>query len=294
MTRVRLMVGLATAICAFGVFAGAAAAKKPTKEKHFYGEFTASALGKTFSEETPGVTKGTGELEEFEVAQLKIRCPRDVQTEGKVIAARSLSYTTTVKFKKGKCRAVRVEGKTVEEPKVSFIKSLIIKYRANGSAEFEGEPEAEIVKPAALKIKVKDATCTITIPGEQTFPIKAVKKPNPSAPYSTAEYATEHEEVAGSKNKKAHYPANPMTGLLEGEQEYLEIEDSFTGIKSYEQVTEHCRETGTPRRTEAEIKQMEEETGKPDRIYYTKGSFGAYFEERLVGGDLGFDTEPEA
>jgi hypothetical protein len=295
MRRIRFIVGLAAALCAFGALAGPAFAKKhPEKEKHFYGEFTASELGKTFSEMEPGITAGTGEIEEFEIAQLKIRCPHVVKTAGKVTAARSSEYTTTVNFKKGKCRAVRVEGKTVEEPKVNFTKPLVIKYRANGAATIEGEAgEAEIVTPAALVFKVKGAQCTITVPGEQTFPLKDIKKPEPGEPYSAAEYATEHEEVAGSKKKKEMFPANPSTGLLEGEQEYLEIEDVFSKIKSYEQVTEHCREAGTPRKTQQEITEEEERTGKPDLIYYVKGRFAAFFEEKLVHGDLGFSTEPE-
>jgi hypothetical protein len=294
MRRVRILVGLATALCAFGAFAGSAMAKAhKEKEKHFYGEFTASQLGKTFSETEPGITTGLGEIETFEVAQLKISCPRDVRTTGEVTAARSTTYTTSVSFKKGQCRAVRVEGKTVEEPKIGFTKPLVIKYRSNGSATLEGEAgEAEIVTPAALVFKVKGAQCTITVPGDQTFPLKAIKKSEPSEAYSAAEYATEDEEVEGSKKKKAMFPENPETGLLAGEQEYLEIEDSFAKIKSYEQVTEHCREVGTPKKTEQEIKEEEEKTGKPDVIYYAKGKFVAAFTEKLKLGDLGFSTEP--
>jgi hypothetical protein len=287
---------LATVVCACGALAGPALAKKhPEKPKHFYGEFTASKLGTTFSETEPGKTAGTGELEEFQVASFNVRCTGALKTAGTVTAARSTTYTTSVNFKKAHCRAVRVEGKTVEEPKLKFTKPLVIKYKANGSLTLEGEEagEAEIVTPAALVFKVKGGQCTVTVPGNQTFPLKAVKKPEPNEPYSAAEYATEHEEVSGGKSKKSQYPANPSTGLLAGEQEYLEIEDSFNKLKSYEQVTEHCREAGTPAKTNQEIKEEEERTGMPDRIYYGKGHFAAYFEERLVGGDLGFDTEPE-
>jgi hypothetical protein len=297
MRRVRILVGLATALCAFGALAGPALAKRHKEhEKHFYGEFTASALGKSFSETEPGITAGLGEVEEFEIAQLKIRCPRDVRTSGRVTAARSTTYTTSVAFKKAKCLAVRIEGKTVEESKIKFTKPLVIKYRANGSATFESEEagEAEIVTPAAISFKVKGATCTVTVPGGQTFPLKAVKKPEPNEAYSAAEYASEREEVEGSKKKKEMFPENPSTGLQAGEQEYLEIEDSFSKIVSYEQVTEHCREVGTARKTEQEIREEEERTGHQDVIYYAKGKFAAYFEERLNDGDLGFSTEPEA
>jgi len=297
MSRVRILVGLATALCAFGALAGPALAKRhKEKEKHFYGEFTASALGKSFSETEPGATSGLGEIEEFEIAQLKIRCPRDVRTSGTVTAARSTTYTTSVSFKKGKCLAVRIEGKTVEESKIKFTKPLVIKYRANGSATLESEEagEAEIVTPAAISFKVQGAQCTVTVPGGQTFPLKAIKKPEPGEAYSAAEYASEHEEVEGSKKKKEMFPENPSTGLLAGEQEYLEIEDSFSKIVSYEQVTEHCREVGTARKTEQEIREEEEKTGHKDVIYYAKGKFAAYFEERLNDGDLGFSTEPEA
>jgi hypothetical protein len=290
------LVGLATALCAFGALAGPALAKRhKEKEKHFYGEFTASALGKSFSEAEPGHTSGLGEIEEFEIAQLKIRCPRDVRTSGIVTSARSTTYTTSINFKKGKCLAVRIEGKTVEESKIKFAMPLVIKYRANGSATFEGNAgEAEIVKPVALSFKVKGAQCTVTIPGDQTFPLKAVKKPEPDEPYSAAEYASEREEVEGSKKKKDMFPENPATGLMAGEQEYLEIEDTFNKIVSYEQVTEHCREVGTARKTEQEIKEEEEATGHKDVIYYAKGKFVGYFEEKLNDGDLGFTTEPEA
>jgi hypothetical protein len=292
MRRVRILVGLATALCAFGVLAGPALAKRHKENpKHFYGEFTASALGKTFSETEPGVTAGLGEIEKLELAQLKITCPREVRTAGSVTSARSMTYTTSVSFRKGKCRAVRVEGKTVEEPKVSFSKPLVIKYQASGAATFESA-EAEIVTAAALRFKVKGGTCTVTVPGGQTFPLRAIKKPEPDEPFSAAEYAAEHEEVEGSKKKKEKFPENPSTGLLAGEQEYLEIEDVFSSIKSYEQVTENCREAGTPRQTQAEIEAKETETGKPDVISYGKGRLEAYFEERLVGGDLGFTTEP--
>jgi hypothetical protein len=285
MRRVRIILGFATLLCAFGALSAPALAHKKAKLPHFFGEFTASALGRTFSETEPGATKGTGELEEMQIAQFRVRCPRELRTAGKVTGARFPIFTTRVSFKKSACRAVKVEGHTVEEPKLKFNQPLVIKYHPNGSTEVEGE--AEVEKTASVSFKVVGGTCTVSIP-PQTIPLKAVSKPEKQ--YSAAEYATEHEVVPGSKAKKDKYPANPMTGLLAGEEEYLEIEDNFTGLKSEERVTPLCHEPGK-KKTQEEIVAEEVLLGHPLYIHYTTGTFVAYFEEYLTGGDLGFTTE---
>jgi hypothetical protein len=286
MRRVRIILGFATLLCAFGALSAPAFAHKKPKEKKFFGEFTASALGKTFSETEPGTVKGTGELENFQVAQLAdIRCARLLRTTGKVTSARFPIYTTTISFRKSKCRAVKVEGHTVEEPKLKFGQPLVVKYHPAGFAEVEGE--AEIEKSVGVSFKVVGGTCTVTIP-PQTFPLKAV--PKPEKHYSASEYATEHEPVEGTKKKKEMFPANPMTGLLAGEQEYVEIEDEFTKLKSEERVTPYCHEPGN-KKTQKEIEAEEVTLGHPLFIHYTTGTFSAYFEERLVNGDFGFTTE---
>ena len=52
MRRVRMVLVFAAAVCAFGAFTASAFAKPP-KEKLYYGEFIASAYGKTFSKRRP-------------------------------------------------------------------------------------------------------------------------------------------------------------------------------------------------------------------------------------------------
>lgn len=291
MRRVRIVLGFAAAVCAFGALTATAFAKTP-KEKHFYGEFTASAVGKTFSPTEPGLTKGTGTLEELKLAQLTITCERPLTTKGEVVAARSTEYYTELSFKKSKCRAVRTEGHTVEEPKMKFTAPLDLEYHAAGFAGLggEGEPGLEVKKEADVSFKVAGGICVVKIL-PQLIPGKAEKKPEPGEPYEAAEYSRTSEEVEGGKKKKELFPANPLTGLLAGEQEYIEIADSFGKIKTSEQVTEHCYEKGTTKKTEKEIKEEEEKTGKPDVIEYDKGVLKAEFEEKLTGGDLGFTTE---
>lgn len=291
MRRVRIVLGVAAVVCALGALAATAMAKPP-KEKHFYGEFTASAVGKTFSTTEPGLTKGTGELEAFQLAQFTITCEKPLVTKGEVVAARSTEYFTELSLKKSRCHAVRTEGKTVEEPKVRFREPLDIEYHSAGFAGVGGssEPGLEIKKATSVSFKVAGGTCLVTIPA-QTLPFKAEKKPEPSEAFSAAEYSRSSEEVEGGKKKKELFPANPSTGLLEGEQEYLEIEDAFTKIKTTEQVTEHCYEKGTAKKTKQQIKEEEEKTGLPDVIEYTNGVFTADFEEKLTDGDLGFATE---
>jgi hypothetical protein len=291
MRRVRIVLGFAVAVCAFSALTAAAFAKPP-KEKHFYGEFTASAVGKTFSPSEPGLTKGTGELEELRLAQFNITCERGLMTKGEIVSARSTEYFTELSLRKSRCHATNVEGKTVEEPKMKFGAPIDIEYHAAGFAGLggEGEPGAEIKKETSVSFKVRGGTCVVQIP-PQTVPLKAEKKPEPSEAYSAAEYERESEEVEGGKKKKELFPANPETGLEAGEQEYVYITDEFAKIKTVEQVTEHCYEKGTAKKTAQEIKELEETTGKPDLIEYNNGLLEAEFEEKLVGGDFGFTTE---
>ncbi|MGO9321240.1 MAG: hypothetical protein ACLQBY_10630 [Solirubrobacteraceae bacterium] len=291
MRRVRIVLGFVAVVCAFGALAATAFARAP-RPKHFYGEFTASAVGKTFSKAEPGLTKGTGKLEELKLAQLTITCEKPLVTKGEVVSARSTEYFVEMSLKKSKCRAVRTEGHTVEEPKMKFGPPLDIEYHSAGFAGVGGggEPGAEITKETSVSFKVAGGICVVSIP-PQLVPAKAEKKPEPTEPYSAAEFSRTSEEVEGGKKKKELFPANPLTGLLAGEQEYIEIEDVFTKIRTTEQVTEHCYEQGTSKKTEKEIQEEEERTKKPDVIEYGKGSLKAEFEEKLTGGDLGFTTE---
>ena len=164
-----------------------------------------------------------------------------------------------------------------------FSAPLHLEYHANGSVETDAEPNVEISK-AVEDFKVSGEVCEVVIPA-QTLPIKAVKQPEPEEPYTAAVFERETEEVIGGPKKKAEFPENPLTGLSEGEQEYLIIENDFTKIKTTYEANKRCTKPG---QSEEERKKLEEEK-KPNPVEEKNGIFKATLNVKMHGGDIGFE-----
>ncbi|HSZ05271.1 MAG TPA: hypothetical protein VK778_08715 [Solirubrobacteraceae bacterium] len=289
MRRVRIMLGFAAVVCAFSAFTASAFAKPP-KEKIFYGEFIASKFGQTFTEESPAVVKGTGEVESpeksgketFRLGPYGIRCLAPFKVEGELLGPRSPEFYVTLKFRH--CEAEKkLEGGVISLSPIRFSEPLHLTYHANGSVVTDTEAGVKISK-AVEKFDVKGEDCVVEIP-EQTLPLRAEKKPEPEEPYSDALYERESEEVLGGKKTKEMFPGNPLTGLEEGEQETLIIESDFTAIKADYNANRRCSKPGLPKE---EAEKLEKE-GKPDRIETTKGLFESLLTVKLKKGDIGFE-----
>ena len=168
MRGVRIILGLAAALCAFGAITATAFAKAP-KEKMFYGEFTASKVGQNLETE-PGTTKGHGEVEELRLGPYTMRCLNGVKTAGTVNFARSTSFSTELKLKG--CEAASKPNSFVTTwSAVKFASPIDLTYHANGSAQIV----VTITEPTALSFKAAGQSCVIYIP-TQTLPLKAGNK----------------------------------------------------------------------------------------------------------------------
>jgi hypothetical protein len=117
-----------------------------------------------------------------------------VNTISPVEAEKSPNLKMEVKFRK--CLYNEGNSEVHHQDAVHFKKPLTLVLHANGAARVvkveENTPE----------IHVRGYTCHFIIP-EQEVPISAEKNPNKE--YDAAEYATEEEEVEGSKLKT--YPS---------------------------------------------------------------------------------------
>lgn len=217
--RHRRKLGLATTVCALALSATPALAH----------EFTASKTGKTAGK--------TETAQVFKFGPFKITCER-ASAKGAVAAGVSNTYAT--KLKPSKCSTeAKIGSKTIKLP-THFISPLAVEYHANGFVETGGEIE-EIEGKAVLaggeaEIKVytgitesrEPSRCTIYWP-EQTIPLKAEKKPDDE--YSAATYSDKFK------------PATNLKKFPDEKQHYLEISNSFKGIK-YEFEGEPCEEWG--------------------------------------------------
>jgi hypothetical protein len=234
MRRVRIVVGLAAAVCAFSVLAAPALAKK-VEEKATFGKFTANIPGRTISPSEPAATKGVGSLTEINLAHngLVVReCLKPIKSEGQVDSESSETFYQGVTF--AKCLAEKVFNSNggKEARKIGTF-MLDFEFHSNKSAVLgEGaENELEIKKESALSIPVGKGACTVVVPA-QTVPVKAAKKPNQE--YEAVAYGTEKE------------PAN-IKKFPTGFQEKLNIELELTKIITYvKPMPPYCEPAGSP------------------------------------------------
>jgi hypothetical protein len=261
MRSVRSIVGLAVAVCAFGVIAAPALAKEPK----FYGEFTASKFGQNLETE-PALTKGHGEVEELRLGPYNMRCNHEFSTHGEVNFERSTTFSTELKLKG--CEAEKKPSEFVTTwSKVKFSGPIDLTYSANGSAAIV----VTITQPDAAVVKVGGESCVLTIP-TQSLPLRAEKQPEPNEPYSFATYSTETTPSETNRQKEIYGP----------ERDRLFIENNFKKIKSLMKPNEKCETSKTPET------EYNEETGY---LEFQNGIFVGGAEIETIKGNLGFSEE---
>jgi hypothetical protein len=237
MRRVRIAIGLAAAVCAFGALTASAFAK----EKLVFGKFAASIVGKPI---TPSSTAAVvenkedeAELTGLQIGQYKFGrfnkadgkfeyeepCLKAPKVTGTVFEEHSSSLLTDVDFKQ--CVNGDIEHGIVGYKSNSF--KLAIRFVADEAAEIGKSAGLEIAKAASVIIKGGSQPCLVEIPA-QFVPGKAGEKEEKF--YEAAEYTPESEEPENwekSKKLKEEFPG--------GLQDRLEIEttEKFKGIRSY-------------------------------------------------------------
>jgi hypothetical protein len=302
MRRVRFVLGLAVAVCAFGALTASALAK----EKLVFGTFAASIVGKPITPGSPATVRQNPE-EEAEVTGLQIGqykfgrfnkadgkfeyeepCLKPPKVTGTVFEEHSSSLLTEVSFKE--CVNGDIEHGIVGYKSNSF--KLAIRFMANEAGEIgKGEAGLEISKTASVIIKGGSQPCLVEIP-QQFVPGKAGEKEEKF--YEAAEYTPEEEEPENwekSKKLKEEYPG--------GEQKRLGIEttEKFKGIVSYVDTAAATEKKGCqPTKGEESGKLITEKEieGKPNPHYlwteFTNGKIDMDVEGlEIKGGQLTFE-----
>jgi hypothetical protein len=285
MRRVRVVLGFAAVVCAFGALTAPAFAKE--KKPAVFGKFTASINGKTISPGEPAATKGHGEVEAMTLGPYVFTgknlgegkgfgpvCEKELKSKGAVDSESSETFLQNVTF--AKCWATRREG--ASEEAVSFHFTLAMEFHSNGSAVLGQSEDAEIkiIKASTVRIKGSKSSCEVIIP-EQTVPVKAATKTEKE--YETATYETEEEEVEGKKALK-EFPS--------GFQDKLDIEFEFGKLKTIEQLNpaKGC--------TNSKLEEGATFNKENDTVEYSKGVLDAELEEiEIKGGNIGFVPKPE-
>jgi hypothetical protein len=282
MRRVRVVLGLAAVVCAFGALSAPAFAAKE-KPKAVFGKFVAS---------TSGPLKGIGSVEALKLGPYTFTGKEEtagqgsfgpicgsLKSKGMVEAGESEDLLQNLTFKN--CIAYRkIEHSQVkEEVKVNL--KLALEFHSNHSAIAgkSEESEAHILPGSSVTFKGRKSSCVVVIP-EQTLPIKAETKPEEE--FETAGYETEEESLAGEKRLEAKY--GPV-------RKRLDIEMAFKKIKSLMQVTPECvypkSENGP-----GEEGSYNKET---NNVEFDNGVLEAEVEEiTLKNGNIAFVAAPEA
>ncbi len=237
MRNIRAICGLSAVVCAFGVFAAPALAKKE-KEPVIFGKFAANILGTTISPTEKATTKGHGSVSTLRIGPYKFTgrkikpgtfgpiCEKELKSSGTVESESSESFAQEIKF--NQCIAYVKVGAGVEE-EVSVKFKLGFEFHSNFSAQIGELPESSVmIKPgSSVSFKGKRSYCVVVIP-QQYIPIKDESKPE--GEYEAASYTTETETLEGGKAKK-------YTG---GVEHKLNIEMEFKKIESYVPTSPQC------------------------------------------------------
>jgi hypothetical protein len=236
MRRLRVVLGLAVAVCALGALSAPAFAK----EKLIFGKFAASIVGQTISPSNPAKVVENKE-DEAEVTGLQIGpykfgvvnekaepnyeepCKKSPKVTGEVLEESSSSLLTEVQFRQ--CVSSN-PGSSLDPWKATSFK-LAIRFQANESAELGTTGGGlEILESAVQKIKGVDAECLVEVP-QQFVPGAAEKKEEKY--YEAAEYAPEAEEPENwekSKKLQEEFPGRLQDRLG------IETTEKFKGIVS--------------------------------------------------------------
>lgn len=299
MRRVRIVLGLAVAVCAFGALTAPAFAKP----KLVFGEFVASIAGKTLSETEFG-TLATDKEDESTVSSLALGpyefgtregeeinfeepCEKPLKVTGKVIADNSSELQTQIGFRKCTSWSESVGkgglGEKIFEGKISNF-TLGVKFYSNHAAEVGKSEDGFEIEEGVVTVKHAQNKCTMVIP-KQFIPAKAATKPEKE--YEAASYSGETPEAIEkwekSRKLKEEYPS--------GVKERLEIdmEEGFKDIVAYVNPAPPC----FPKKGE-EAKKVRTEEPYKGWIEYTKGHIEADIEGLEVkGGELTFVPPPE-
>jgi hypothetical protein len=295
MRRVRIVLGLAVAVCALGALAGPAFAK----EKLVFGHFVASIAGGTISPTSPAAVienkEDEAEVTGLQLGQFKFGvlnsdnkpdyeepCEKAPKVTGKVTEEVSESLLTEVHFMR--CISSIADDGTVSW-KASNIK-LAIRFKSNESAEI-GNTEGgfEIVKSASVLVKGA-GTCLVEVP-QQFVPAKAGEKEEKL--WEAAEYTPEKEEPVEnwekSKKLKEQYPGD-FKNRLE-----IETTEKFKGIVSFVDTATTTKGHGcVPVKGEENGRLITEEGPHKGWLEYTNGRiFLAAEGLEIKGGQLTFE-----
>jgi hypothetical protein len=303
MRRLRVVLGLAVAVCAFGALTAPAFA---AKEKLVFGTFVASVAGKTISPTEPAAVienkEDEAELIGLQLGQYKFGkvseesgkaehedpCLKPPKVTGTVTEERSSSLLTEIDFRQ--CVSDNKEGGITGHKAVSF--KLAIRFQANESAEIgkTAENGIEIAKTALVSFKGSQP-CVVEVP-QQFVPAKAGEKPEKF--WEAAEYTPEKEEPVENweKNKKLkeQYPGDYKLRLG------IETTEKFKGIVSYVDTNGTEKKGCTPNKGEESGKYITEKEieGKPNPHYhwteFTNGRIDMDVEGlEIKGGQLTFE-----
>jgi hypothetical protein len=162
MRKSGIALGLAVAMCAFGVVAAPALA---------FGKFYASIKGKTLSETEPGLVKGRGEVARLRLGPYTLECKK-VRTKGKVTSeGPSESFFQEVSLSGCITWTGPGKGSGIEEGKRTHI-TLAMEFLSNFAARVgEGESEYRIAKPSEVEFGFRNSKCRVVVP-EQSVPMK--------------------------------------------------------------------------------------------------------------------------
>ena len=302
MRRVRIVLGLAVAVCAFGALTASAFGK----EKLAFGEFVASVGGRTISPSEPAPVienkEDEAELTGLQIGEYKFgtvnKSTGTVETEepclkppkitGEVTAERSSSLLTDIDFRA--CVSSDVEGGIVSYKTNNF--KLAIRFKSNESAEIgkTAENGIEIAENTDLVIKGGSQKCLVEIP-QQFVPGKSGE--NEEKFWEAAEYSPESEPVENwekSKKLKEEYPVDIKQRLE------IETTEKFKGIVSYVDTAGTEKKGCTPKKGEENAKLITEKEieGKPNPHYlwteYKNGKIDLDAEGlEIKGGELTFE-----
>ena len=209
MRMIRMMVGLAAAVCALGVLSSPALA---LKEPAVFGKFKASTPAGPLS----GPVHGIGEAGEMTLGPYKFEeCEQELRAKGNATGGETETLPLEVKFKK--CVTDRSLGGGLKEPVlVSF--TLNMEFHSNNSVK---------LGPSTVTLKATKSSCEVTIP-PQWVPAGAETKGD-FHEFEAVSYKTEKEKQTGPGIKKF------------GEfRERLAIEWELKGIEARAKVTPNC------------------------------------------------------
>jgi hypothetical protein len=270
MRKSGVALGLAVAMCAFGVATAPALA---------FGKFYASIKGRTVSEAEPGIATGHGQATALRIGPYKLECDR-VRNKGKVISeGPSESFFTEVTFLGCYTRGSSVLGL------IHF--TLAMEFLSKFSAKAgEGESEVRITEPSEVLVTQCGAGgCGIEgSPSEASFETSD----------SECVVVIPEQSLRLTQEAGAGYEA----ALPETEEELLEKPRQ---IEKYGQVRKRLAFTIDVKKLKTEIKpsrkcRLEGEEGKfnPETGYveFRGGIFeGGLQEVTLKRGNLWFEEE---